>query len=128
MIFYKNMLISTILSVVLLLGITGYIMYTSKNVQIFPATINDCPDYYDINASNVCVANANVWDTTNQDFIDNKCNTIDFINGTYTSGSTSIKYNTAGKSASSGICGKKLMAQQCKITWDGITNDTSICV
>ena len=122
------MLISTILSVVLLLGIVGYIMYTSKNVQIFPATINDCPDYYDINSTNMCVANANVWNTTDQQFIENKCKEIDFVNGTYTSGSTSIKYNTAGKSASSGICGKKSMAKLCKISWDGITNDTSICV
>ena len=69
------MLISTILSVVLLLGIVGYIMYTSKSVQIFPATLSECPDYYDINSSNMCVANTNVWNTSD---MTPGCSTINF--------------------------------------------------
>ena len=117
------MLISTILSVVLLVGIVGYMMYSSKNKEIFPATISDCPDYYDIDSSGVsCLVNANVWDSTN---LTSVCKSIDFLsaNANY----NSIKYTTPGKSASSGICAKKNKAKNCGITWDGITNNKSIC-
>jgi len=128
MIFYKNMLISTILSVVLLLGIFGYMMYSSKNKEIFPATISDCPDYYDIDSSGAyCVANRNVWAIPSAS--NSICSSINFKTGSYTpaDGTTAIKYTTPGKNASSGICAKKNMAKSCGITWEGITNNTSIC-
>ena len=115
------MLISTILSVVIFLGIVAYMMYYSKSKQIFPATISDCPDYYDIN-DNICVSSSSIWSG-----LPAGCETIDFIEGSYLSGTTPITYNTPGKSASSGMCAKKLKAKSCGITWDGITNDTSIC-
>ena len=127
MIFYKNMLISTILSVVIFVGIIGYMMYSSKNNQIFPATINDCPDYYDIDSSNnVCIANTNVWNR----LTDNTCSSIDFKNGSYKAYRQypSKKYNAPGKGKFGGVCIKKKKAVSCGITWDGITNDTSICV
>ena len=116
------MLISTILSVVLFLGILAYVMYNAKSVQIFPATISDCPDYYDINSDNLCVMNTNVWSG-----VPDGCGSIDFKKGTFASGNNTLSYTTPGKSASSGICAKKLKAQSCGITWDGITNNTSIC-
>ncbi len=116
------MLISTILSVVLLLGVLAYMISSSKNVQIFPATISDCPDYYDIDASGVnCVANSKVWDTT---LLSSDCSTINFKTGSH----RNVKYNTPGTKANSGICAKKRKATSCRITWDGIRNNTSICV
>ncbi len=114
------MLISTILSVILLLGIVGYIIYSSKSKQIYPVSINDCPDYYSMNASNKCVADAAVWTTLPNS---NICNNIDFSNGSY----NDISYNAPGKKANSGACAKKSVSNFCGITWDGITNDNSIC-
>ncbi len=114
------MLISTILSVILLLGIVGYVMNSANKVQIFPVNISDCPDYYDIDSSsNYCNANLNVWNTGLRD----DCKSIDFVKGRY----GRVKYITPGKSASSGLCAKKRKANQCKVSWDGITNDKSIC-
>ena len=116
------MLISTILSVVLLLGLVAYMISSSKNVQIFPATINECPDYYDLNSSNVCVANTNVWNTSSMSA---GCSSINFKSGQ--KWSTGVSYNTPGTGKSSGICAKKQKANSCKISWDGITNNTGIC-
>ncbi len=119
------MLISTILSVVLCLGIIAYMMISSKSKEIFPATISDCPDYYDINSSGVCIASTNVWDNTK---LTTACSSINFKKGSYrTLGGKPVKYNTPGKTANSGICAKKLKSKSCGITWDGITNNTSIC-
>ena len=115
------MLISTILSVILLLGIVGYIIYSSKSKQIYPVSINDCPDYYSMNANNKCVADAAVWTIPSSNT--NKCNNIDFVNGSY----NDISYNSPGKTANSGACAKKSVSNFCGITWDGITNDNSIC-
>lgn len=116
------MLISTILSVILLLGLVAYMISSSNNVQIFPATISECPDYYDLNSSNMCVANTNVWNTT--DMVSN-CSTINFNSGTRWS--TGVSYSTPGKGKGSGICAKKQKANSCRISWDGITNNTGIC-
>ena len=112
------MLISTILSVIILLTIVGYLMYKSKTKQIYPATINDCPDFYDLN-DDKCVANITVWDKDLPD----TCATIDFKNGSY----LDVSYNAPGRKLGSGMCAKKMMSQYCLISWDGITNGKSIC-
>ena len=49
MIFYKNIFVSTILSVILLLGIVAYVLYNSKDKQIYPPVLSSCPDYYNLN-------------------------------------------------------------------------------
>ena len=46
MIFYKNVLISTILSALILIAIVGGIMFYFKNSQVYPPVIDACPDYY----------------------------------------------------------------------------------
>jgi hypothetical protein len=112
MIFYKNLLISTILSALFLLAIVAFIIYTNKHKEIYPPIVSDCPDYYNLNDAGKCV-NTGVWKHT-----DSTCNTIDFSGNIYTA---------TGTDKTSGLCAKKLKAQNCKITWDGVTNNFSIC-
>jgi hypothetical protein len=50
--------------------------------------------------------------------IESSYNTIDF---------SSNMYRLPGSGKNSGICTKKKMAQDCKITWDGLTNNYTIC-
>ncbi len=114
------MLISTILSVVIFLGIIAIMMYRSKTQQIYPATINDCPDFYDLDSNNNCIANTDVWNNVE---LPTSCTSIDFMNGTY----NEVSYKAPGKALNSGMCAKKQKSQDCKITWDGITNNNSIC-
>lgn len=112
MIFYKNIFISTILSVIILLGIVAYVMYNSKDKQIYPPILSNCPDYYNLNDKGVCV-NTGMWKISDQ-----TCNNINFGES---------KYKVTGTGKDSGICAKKTKADDCKITWDGITNNYSIC-
>jgi hypothetical protein len=114
MIFYKNVLISTFLSVILLLVIIGVTMYYTKNKQIYPPILSKCPDFYNLNEDGLCV-NSGVWD---KDQITVDCNNIDFSGN---------DYNVQGIGANSGLCKKKKWANDCKVSWDGITNNYSIC-
>jgi hypothetical protein len=111
MIFYKNIFISTILSVIILLAIVAYVMYYSKDKQIYPPILSQCPDYYNLTTKGKC-KNTGVWKVTPT------CDNLDF---------NAAKFNVKGTGANSGICAKKTAALDCKITWDGITNNYSIC-
>ena len=114
MIFYKNIFVSTILSVIILLAIVAYVMYYSQDKQIYPPILSVCPDYYTLNTNNTCV-NSGVWDNSKSGSL---CNRLDFSGNVY---------KVAGTGTSSGLCAKKTVATNCKITWDGITNNYSIC-
>ena len=111
MIFYKNIFVSTILSVIILLVIVGVIMYNSKDTQIFPPILSFCPDYYNLD-NGICV-NTGIWNTANTE-----CNNLNF---------NDPKYTVLGTGIDSGLCAKKTVATDCRITWDGITNNYSIC-
>jgi hypothetical protein len=111
MIFYKNVFISTILSVILLLGIVVVVMYYTNNKQIYPPILSRCPDFYNLNDNNLCV-NSGVWNETSG------CDYMDFSGN---------EYNVQGVGPTSGLCKKKEWASGCKVTWDGITNNYSIC-
>jgi hypothetical protein len=113
MIFYKNIFISAILSAIILLVIVGFIIYKYKDQEVYPPIVSDCPDYYNLNDKGKCV-NTGVWEITNT----TECDFIDFSNNSY---------RAAGTDRTSGLCAKKKMAQKCKISWDGVTNNSSIC-
>jgi len=113
MIFYKNIFISAILSAILLLAIVAFIIYYYRDQEVYPPILSNCPDYYNLDANNKCV-NTGVWnlqDTAN-------CSTIDFSGNMYLA---------PGTDRTSGLCAKKKKASECRITWDGITNNSSIC-
>jgi hypothetical protein len=141
MIFYKNVLISTILSALILLAIVGGVMFYYRSTQLYPPTINDCPDNYILNSVGKCERTSLVTDPTtdgwstngppNTDegkknaaygqkaFLDsNSCALLSFADNSYL---------LPGSSEGSGICNKKRVAEYCGATWDGITNNYSIC-
>lgn len=114
MIFYKNVLISTILSVILLLAIVAVVMYYTKNKQIYPPILSRCPDFYNLDVNNNCV-NSGIWDKTKLTI---GCDYMDFSGN---------DYNIQGTGPTSGLCMKQKWANTCKVSWDGITNNYSIC-
>ena len=38
------------------------------------------------------------------------------------------EYNVQGKGSNSGLCKKKQWADKCNVLWDGITNNTNLCI
>ena len=112
--FYTNLLIGTIVFLILTLALVGYFMAISGKDQVYPPSISDCPDHYTLSGT-ACSAPTylNV-----QDEPDVSCNFQDF---------GIDKYKYEGTNFSSGMCAKKLWANDCSVKWDGITNNDSIC-
>jgi len=118
MIFYKNIFISAILSAIILIVIIGLIMYYLKSKEVYPPVINACPDYYNLDAStNMCIRTS-AWSESSIPTGSTGCESLDF---------TGQSYLLTGSSKGSGICNKKDKAEYCGVTWDGITNNFSIC-
>ena len=138
MIFYKNVLISTVLSALILLAIVGGVMFYYRSTQIYPPIINDCPDNYTLNSAGRCVRSSLVTLRTDSNetgpgitdaaktnpaygqkaFDTSTCASLSFADDSYL---------LPGSSDGSGICNKKRVAEYCGATWDGITNNYSIC-
>jgi hypothetical protein len=84
---------------------------SSKNVQ-FPPNISKCPDDYLFSTDTEECYNDNLNDA------DNDCNNVDFKESIY---------DIPGIGPKSGVCAKKLWAKNCKVDWDGLTNNSIIC-
>ena len=118
------MVFSVIIIVLILLTILGVIMYNSQGNQIFPSIYPPCPDYYSINSSGLCTGSTNVWDFTKDsvsvpNYTGNPlCSQMNF---------SGVPFTNAGIGKTSGLCAKKTWASTCNVTWDGITNNSSIC-
>ncbi len=111
--FYKLTIIIAIIHLILFLAILGVIMSYSRTEQIYPGQISTCPDFYTFDGS-FCNANRNIYTFSS----DSNCDSLDMTLNTY---------KPPGTDAHSGLCAKKNKAQECKISWDGITNNSDIC-
>ena len=111
--FYKQVITIAIVILIVSLAVIGTILVTSSDNSVFPPTISACPDFYKKLDSGECEAMKEVYDPNVPD-----CETIDFSDD---------KYLEPGTGPNSGACAKKEKANECKITWDGITNNSDIC-
>lgn len=111
--FYKTLFLGTTIFLILTLAVMGYFMSLSKSDVVYPPEYSSCPDNFLLNDASLCVANNIIY--TN---LDSSCNNLNF---------TDVSYTVVGTSFNSGLCKKKLLANSCKITWDGITNNGSLC-
>ncbi len=99
--FYKTALIGFTVHLILLLGIMAYILSNKDNNQQFPATLSTCPDFYSLNQDGQCIMDTSVYASRDQNCL--KLNPRD------------LAFND-----------KKLWAVGCGVSWDGITNNSSI--
>ena len=111
--FYKSILILAVLSLIIVLSIFGVILSNMSKKQIYPASISKCPDYYSLIAG-TCVSNETLYSKSD----DSKCGNVDY---------TTDYYNVSGTGPNSGLCSKKRWANDCGVSWDGITNNSNIC-
>ena len=109
--FYTHLFIGTIVFLILTLIVVGYCMTLSKN-QEYPPAIADCPDYYSLDASGHCNIGKTISGTNSI------CNNENFNQN---------KYTKSGTDFDSGLCAKKLWANDCDVKWDGITNNEALC-
>ena len=109
--FYTSLILGTFVFLIIVLLLFGYYMSLYNKNVTYPPTIADCPDNYVLDNS-YCVPSNNirVYDTS--------CNRVNF---------SISPYSNTGSSYGSGKCKKKLWSQSCKVAWDGISNNESLC-
>jgi hypothetical protein len=110
--FYKTTIIVAIIHLIIFLAILGVVMSNKSHTQmLFPNEVSKCPDFYEFDGKN-CNVNTGIYNVTDD------CKTFDL---------SLDKYLQSGTGSSSGLCEKKNDAITCKISWDGITNNSNIC-
>lgn len=104
------LLVGSIVLILTLIMIGFAMNNVNKNVK-FPPVVSSCPDYW-------------------KNIGNNECENIQNL-GTITSSCSSIpstmNFSIAPFTGSEADCEKKTWANNCGITWDGITNNKSIC-
>ena len=112
--FYTKLFTSTLAFLIITLIIVGYYMSIAKNNQTYPPSVADCPDYYTLDVLGDCV----VADMFTSFILDESCKRQNF---------SSAQYKVQGNGFDSGSCAKKLWANKCKVSWDGVSNNDLIC-
>lgn len=107
--FRTIVMITATVILVIALCLIGLALRKQKYDALFPPIIANCPDYW------VDVSGNNGAGCTNVQNIGNPVcsNTMDFSKPIF-----------AGQN---GACNKYKWAQQCNLSWDGITNNASTC-
>lgn len=86
----------------------------NKNVK-FPPIVSDCPDF---------------WQNVSQDGESGLCenvNNLGTISNNCPTIPDSMDFNQPLYEGPEGLCEKKTWANNCNLTWDGITNNSKIC-
>ena len=92
-----------IVILILMLSFIGYVLYKKKFNYKFPPVIGECPDYW-IAQNNTCTNPKNLG----------KCR-----------GSKS--FNNKIYKGDGGDCAKAKWANNCNLSWQGITNNPNVC-
>lgn len=112
--FYKTVCIVALVILVVSLAFIGSALAGSSKNMMFPPNISKCPDNYEIvydeyGDFGTCKNDANTISECDEEKFDDDV------------------YNMPGIGATSGACAKKKWAKNCKVDWDGLTNNNIIC-
>ena len=108
MVFQTTVVIVAGTVLILSLCVIGVMIYRQKYNVDYPPVLPNCPDYWEMRGK-MCVPHPNLGNVSNP-----ACNVkMDFTTGAW--------------AGTMGNCNKYKWAQQCNLTWDGITNNAEIC-
>ena len=113
--FYTSLFAGTLAFLIVTLVVVGYYMSLAKEKQTYPPSVADCPDYYSLDVSGNCVIGKNIFASQP---LDVSCNKQNF---------SQAKYKVQGTDYKSGLCAKKLWANKCNVSWDGVSNNDLLC-
>jgi hypothetical protein len=114
--FQKIILSIAGIMLVITLLIIGYSMYFMKYDTKFPPIISQCPDYW-VNVPLESNMTSNASDSmcvNKKDLGKDIC-------------PKQMNFNDSVWQGNRGMCMKKVWANECDLTWDGITNNNEIC-
>lgn len=114
--------ISMVALLAVILSVIAYMLSNSKKTYVFPPFINECPDFYQKNPQGYCVDAHHIFTPRSggpMNLPPDPCSSESFRRSIYTK---------PGKGKESGLCQKLKWANQCKVPWDGITNNDGLCI
>lgn len=107
-----------LIACIVLIGSLIMIGLALKNVNrdvTYPPIVSDCPDY---------------WQNVSPDGQNGLCeniNNLGTISETCSSIPNNMDFSVAPYVGADGLCEKKTWGNNCKLTWDGITNNSKVC-
>lgn len=112
--FYKTVCMVAVIILVVCLAFIGSALASSSADVEFPPNISKCPDNYEI----VYDDYGEFKTCRNSTLSDVDCQEYAFAD---------ISYSMPGIGETSGACAKKTWAKECKVDWDGLTNNIEVC-
>jgi len=107
--FQKIVLFAAIIILIISLVFIGIALSYSSDQQEWPPMIPECPDYWTMDASGICVNSKDLGICPAQSGQDHLI----------------MNFNIPAFTGSNELCSKYTWAQQCKVAWDGITYGVS---
>ena len=108
--FQQTVIIVSIIILLLVLAVIGILLYRAKYSQQFPPVLPNCPDYWLDNSTGDA---SSCYNTLNLGVKSSSC-------------SQTMDFSTAAYAGKPGMCKKKKWANDCNITWDGISNNDKL--
>jgi hypothetical protein len=106
--FQQIVIMIAIVLLIICLIFIGVSLYRNKSSVQYPPVVANCPDYWldeSTDTTSKCVNAKNLGNSTCQKMYD---------------------FSSSAWSGDRGLCAKKKLAQECDLTWDGVTNNSSI--
>jgi hypothetical protein len=109
-------IVATVAIVILIIALCfiGIALYRQTTSSNYPPVIANCPDYWDV-SGNLCI--------NSMDLGKAKCTAPSNV----CKGSKCMDFSTPQWNNTSSMCQKYKWAQGCDLTWDGITDNASLC-
>ena len=121
--FYSIVLIIAIIILIIALTIVGLTLNKKKNVKPFPDFKTTCPDFWELNASGLCIPSTPPINTPLPTKVNSYVNVNVVTSGTDTD--KKIVSIDPDDSKWASVCTKTKWAKNVGILWDGVTNNNA---
>lgn len=109
---FKKQVIGTAIGLLIFaILVISLLLYSGSSKDTWPPVVSECPDYW--------------IDKVDKDGNSKKCFNIHNLGKS--SCEKTMDFSTNPWSGSTGDCRKYKWSKSCRLTWDGITNNSSIC-
>ena len=126
--FQQIVLTIAIILFIIMLVFIGSVLYNEQYGKEYPPVISDCPDYWvdkSITVDTDKDGDSSSDDPSDENTAVGKCYNVKNLGNV--SCDKVMDFTTDFWQGSTGDCRKYKWAKGCDLTWDGITNNTTIC-
>jgi hypothetical protein len=107
--FQRIVLTIAVVILIIILTLVALLLWKSHSSAQYPPVISPCPDYYVQKPDGTCVRTEGITGLQVQP----SCQTLSFSGSAF--------------KGAKGLCARRKRANDCGLTWDGITNSDTVC-